>query len=119
MLIERSGMFKVAFRLVYRIRGRCSRHPAYNPAKDELAGIKGGCQECFGLFQAYRACLTLREAIGAFETTVHSFITNKQARGRRGDHRAFVPEAPPRLVRRRTQKDGDAIAPEVLTDPAE
>jgi len=88
-------MFKVAFRLVYRIRGRCSRHPAYNPAKDELAGIKGGCQECFGLFQAYRACLTLPEAIGAFETTVHSFITNKQARGKRGDHRAFVPEAPP------------------------
>ena len=34
-------MFKVAFRLVYRIRGRCSRHPAYNPAKDEQAGIKG------------------------------------------------------------------------------
>ena len=112
-------MFKVAFRLVYRIRGRCSRHPAYNPAKDEQAGIKGGCQECYGLFQAYRACLTLREAIGVFETTVHSFITNKQARGRRGDHCAFVPEAPPRLVRRRTQKDGDAIAPEVLTDPAE
>ena len=112
-------MFKVAFRLVYRIRGRCSRHPAYNPAKDEQAGVKGGCQECYGLFLAYRACLTLREAIGAFETTVHSFITNKQARGRRGDHRAFVPEAPPRLVRRRTQKDGDVIAPEVLTDPAE
>jgi len=67
-------MFKVAFRLVYRIRGRCSRHPAYNPAKDEQAGIKGGCQECFGLFQAYRACLTLREAIGVFETTVHSRI---------------------------------------------
>jgi hypothetical protein len=70
-------------------------------------------------FQAYRACLTLREAIGAFETTVHSFITNKQARGRRGDHRAFVPEAPPRLVRRRTQNDGDAIVPEVLSDRAE
>jgi hypothetical protein len=71
-------MFKVAFRLVYRIRGRCSRHPAYNPVKDEQAGIKGGCQECYGLFQAYRACLTLREAIGAFETTVHSFITTSR-----------------------------------------
>jgi hypothetical protein len=35
-------MFKRAFRLVYRVRGRCSRHPAYNPAKDAQAGIKGG-----------------------------------------------------------------------------
>jgi hypothetical protein len=28
-------MFKMAFRVVYRIKGRCSRHPAYNPVKDE------------------------------------------------------------------------------------
>ena len=112
-------MFKMAVRIAYRIEGRCPRHRAYNPAKDEQAGIKGGCQECYGLFQAYRACLTLREAIGAFETTVHSFITNKQARGRCGDQRAFVPEAPLRLARRRSQEDGDAIAPEVLCEPGE
>ncbi len=24
-------MFKMAFRVVYRIKRRCSRHPAYNP----------------------------------------------------------------------------------------
>ena len=112
-------MFKMAVRVAYRIEGRCPRHRAYNPVKDEQAGIKGGSQERYGLFQAYRACLTLREAIGAFETTVHSFITNKQARGRRGDHYAFVPEAPLRQVRRRTQNDGDAIVPEVLSDRAE
>jgi hypothetical protein len=112
-------MFKVAFRLVCRIRGRCSRHPAYSPAKDAQAGIKGGCEQCYALLQAYRACITLREAIGAFETTVHSFITNKQARGRCGEHRAFAPEAPPRFVRRRSQEDGDAIAPEVLSEPGE
>jgi hypothetical protein len=40
-------MFKVAFRVAYRIKGRCSRHPSYNPVKDEQGGIKGGC----GLFR--------------------------------------------------------------------
>ena len=29
--LEGSSMFKVAFRVVYRIKGRCSRHPADNP----------------------------------------------------------------------------------------
>ena len=48
--IERSYMFKMAFRVVYRIKGRCSRHPAYNPVKDEQGGIKGGCKECYALF---------------------------------------------------------------------
>ena len=42
-------MFKMAFRVVYRIKGRCSRHPAYNPVKDEQGGIKGGCEECYAL----------------------------------------------------------------------
>jgi hypothetical protein len=104
----------------------CVPHPgkmlpasSLQPREGRASGIKGGCQECYGLFQAYRACLTLREAIGAFETTVHSFITNKQVRGRCGDQRAFVPEAPLRLARRRSQEDGDAIAPEVLFEPGE
>ena len=56
-------MFKMAFRVVYRINGRCSRHPAYNPVKDEQEGIKGGCKECYALLIAYRAYLAFREAI--------------------------------------------------------
>ena len=77
----------MAFRVVYRIKGRCSRHPAYNPVKDEQGGIKGGCEECHALFRAYRAYLAFREAIEEFETTVQLFITNKQARGRSGEVR--------------------------------
>ena len=56
-------MFKVAFRVVYRIKGRCSRHPSYNPVKDQQGGIKGGCKECHALLIAYRAYLAFREAI--------------------------------------------------------
>jgi hypothetical protein len=110
-------MFKMAFRVVYRIKGRCSRHPAYNPVKDDQGGIKGGCEECQALFRAYRAYLAFREAIEEFETTVQLFITNKQARGRSGDvHRSFAPELSLPSTRRRTQGNGDAIVPEVLSE---
>jgi hypothetical protein len=113
-------MFKVAFRVVYRIRGRCSRHPAYNPVKDEQGGIKGGCEECYALFHAYRAYLTFREAIVEFETTVQSFITNKQARGRSGDvPRTFAPAVSLRSTRRHPQGNSDPLAPEVLLESGE
>jgi hypothetical protein len=110
-------MFKMAFRVVYRIKGRCSRHPAYNPLKDEQGGIKGGCEECHALFHAYRAYLAFREAIEEFETTVQLFITNKQARGRSGEvRRSFAPELSLPSTRRRPRENGDAIAPEVLSE---
>ncbi len=32
-------MFKMAFRVVHRIRSRCSRHPAYNPVKNGNGGF--------------------------------------------------------------------------------
>jgi len=107
-------MFNMAFRVVYRIKGRCSRHPAYNPVKDEQRGIKGGCEECHALFHAYRAYLAFREAIEEFETTVQLFITNKQARGRSGEvRRAFASELSLPSTQRRARGNGDAIAPEV------
>jgi len=113
-------MLKVAFRLVYRIRGRCSRHPAYNPVKDEQEGIKGGCEECYALFHAYRSYLALRKAIVEFETTVQSFITNKQARGKSADvHRADAPAVSLRSARRRTEGNGDELALEVLPESGE
>ena len=110
-------MFKVAFRVVYRINGRCSRHPGYNPVKDAQGGIKGGCEECQALFRAYRAYLAFREAIEEFQSTVQRSITNKQARGRSGDvRRPFAPELSLPSTRRRTRGNGDAIAPEVISE---
>ena len=110
-------MFKVAFRVVYRIRGRCSRHPAYNPVKDEQGGIKGGCEECHALFRAYRAYLAFREAIEEFETTVQIFITDKQAPGKSGNSsHASASELSVPSTRRRTRGIGNSIAPEVLSE---
>ena len=63
MRAERSDMFKMAVRVAYRIEGRCPRHRAYNPVKDEQGGIKGECPTCYELLNAYRAYLSFREAI--------------------------------------------------------
>jgi len=113
-------MFKMAFRVVYRIKGRCSRHPAYNPVKDEQGGIKGGCEECHAFLYAYRAYLAFREAIEEFETTVQLFITNKHARGRSGEvRRSFAPDLSVRSTRRRPRGNGDALALEVLPESGE
>ena len=90
-------MFKMAFRVVYR--------------------IKGGCEECHALFHAYRAYLAFSEAIEEFETTVQLFITNKQARGRSGEvRRSFAPELSLPSTRRGPRGNGDAIAPEVISE---
>ena len=104
-------MFKMAFRIVYRIKGRCSRHPAYNPVKDEQGGIKGGCEECHALFHAYRAYLAFREAIEEFETTVQPFITTKKAREKSVEfpHKS-APGSSFLLEQRRTPVSGKLIA---------
>jgi hypothetical protein len=110
-------MFKVAFRVVYRIKGRCSRHPAYNPVRDEQEGIKGECPACYEILNAYRAYLAFREAIEKFETMVHPFITTKKARG--GDvkgSRTSVPELSLPVARRRTPANRNLIAVEAPSE---
>jgi hypothetical protein len=110
-------MFKVAFRVAYCIKGRCPRHLAYNPVKDEQGGIKGECTACYKLLNAYRAYLALREAMEKFETTVQPFITLKKARGKSvdGSHTSAPGLSLP-LVQRRTPVGGNSIAPEAPSE---
>jgi hypothetical protein len=110
-------MFKVAFRVAYRIKGRCSRHLTYNPVKDEQGGIKGECKACYELLNAYRAYLTLRGAIEKFEATVQPFITPKKVRRKSvdGPHTS-APELSLPLAGRRTPASGNSIAPEAPTE---
>jgi hypothetical protein len=105
---ERIDMFKMAVRVAYRIEGRCPRHRAYNPVKDEQGGIKGECPVCYELLNAYRAYLGFREAIEKFETRVHPFITTKKARG--GGVNGS------RTSQRRTPANGSLIAPEAPSE---
>jgi hypothetical protein len=42
-------------------KGKCSRHPGYNPEKDPRGlGIKGNCEECLALFSR---CKTVKEGV--------------------------------------------------------
>ena len=110
-------MFRMAVRVAYRIEGRCSRHRAYNPMKDEQRGIKGECPACYELLNAYRAYLAFREAIEKFETMVHPFITTKKARGGGvRDSHTSAPELSLPVARRRTPANGNLIAPEAPSE---
>ena len=112
-------MFQLAVRGEYLIKSRCSRHPAYNPVKDEQGGIKGECTECYEFLNAYRAYITLREAIEAFERKIQPFITIKQARGMsvHGSHPS-APELSLPVARRRIPANSVLIAPEALSETA-
>jgi hypothetical protein len=48
-----------------RWKGRCSRHPHYDPIDGEAA-IKGACLRCYGLLEIYRQHRRLVELMRAF-----------------------------------------------------
>ena len=113
-------MFKLAVRFDYRIKGRCPRHPAYNPIKDEQAGIRGGCVACHELLDAYRAYLALREAIEHFETTAQPFITAKKTPRKRVQASLLsMPELPLRAGPGIIPVNGNLVSPEAHSEPRE
>ena len=54
-----------------RFRAKCVRHPKFNPARDGLAAIKGGCPKChllLEIFETHRRLVGLmRQAVPARE----------------------------------------------------
>jgi hypothetical protein len=54
--------FTYKLKITERVKGKCSRHPRYNPEKDGRAGIRGGCSCCFSLYDLYHARVTLDAA---------------------------------------------------------
>ncbi|MBS1876178.1 MAG: hypothetical protein JSU00_23395 [Acidobacteria bacterium] len=48
-----------------RWKGRCGRHPMYDPAEGEGA-IRGGCTRCQALLEIHRQHLRLVEMMRAF-----------------------------------------------------
>lgn len=48
-----------------RWKGKCKRHPAYDPADGEAA-IRGGCARCYALLDIYVQHRRLLELIRAF-----------------------------------------------------
>ena len=73
--------FTYKLKITERVKGKCSRHPRYNPEKDGRAGIRGGCSCCFSLYDLYQARIAL-------DAAQREFI------------RRAAPWAPPRQPRR-------------------
>jgi hypothetical protein len=53
---------------VVRWKGRCSKHPRYNPEIDGLGGIRGGCRRCEMLLEIYTHHMSLVRLIREFGT---------------------------------------------------
>lgn len=51
---------------VVRWKGRCSKHPAYNPGLDGLGGIRGGCRRCEMLLEIYNHHVALVRLLREF-----------------------------------------------------
>jgi hypothetical protein len=54
--------FTYKLKITERVKGKCSRHPRYNPEKDGRAGIHGACSCCFSLYDLYQARIALDAA---------------------------------------------------------
>ena len=53
---------------VVRWKGRCAKHPNYDPAVDGLAGIRGGCKRCELLLDIYAQHGKLLQLLREFGT---------------------------------------------------
>jgi hypothetical protein len=54
--------FTYKLKITERVKGKCTRHPRYNPEKDGRAGIRGACPCCFSLYDLFQARIALDAA---------------------------------------------------------
>jgi hypothetical protein len=65
---EGDAMLKMSFtvRMKLRLKGRCAKHPRYNPEQGEGV-IRGGCPQCLALYQVVAARDRATAALKALE----------------------------------------------------
>jgi hypothetical protein len=49
-----------------RWKGRCSRHPRYDPATDGEGGVRGGCTRCLRLLEIHEQHAKLVELMRGY-----------------------------------------------------
>ncbi len=108
-------MLKLAVRAEYRIKGRCSRHPAYNPVKDEQGGIRGECRSCHELLMP----------IGPMWREARRWRSSKPRLSRSSPLRrreeadgppAAAPASPTPIAQRQRPENANLIDPEALSE---
>jgi hypothetical protein len=77
--------FTYKLTITERVKGKCNRHPRYNPEKDGRAGIRGACSCCFSLYDLYRARVALDAAQREFIRRAAPWTRPRQQRRPKGD----------------------------------
>jgi hypothetical protein len=72
--------FTYKLKVTERVKGKCSRHPRYNPEKDGRAGIRGACSCCFSLYDLYQARVALDAAQREFIRRAAPWARQRQPR---------------------------------------
>jgi hypothetical protein len=74
--------FTYKLKITERVKGKCSRHPRYNPEKDGRAGIRGACSCCFSLYDLYQARVALDAAQREFTRRAAPWMRPRNTRHR-------------------------------------
>lgn len=72
--------FTYKLKVTDRVKGKCSRHPRYNPEKDGRAGIRGACSCCFSLYDLYQARVALDAAQREFIRRAAPWVRPREPR---------------------------------------
>jgi hypothetical protein len=71
--------FTVALRLRVKVKGKCPKHPRYNPELGRGA-IKGTCRTCLELFELTEARDQLRAAAAKLEELAKPWLVERRSR---------------------------------------
>src|ERR1700758_1858550 len=77
--------FTYKLKITERVKGKCSRHPRYNPEKDGRAGIRGACSCCFSLYDLHQARIALDTAQREFIRRAAPWTRPREPRHKRED----------------------------------
>lgn len=86
--------FTYKLKITERVKGKCTRHPRYNPEKDGRAGIRGACSCCFSLYDLYQARVALDAAQREFIRRAAAWARPREPRRKRAMDTAEEPRPP-------------------------
>lgn len=75
--------FTYKLKITERVKGKCTRHPRYNPEKDGRAGIRGACSCCFSLYDLHQARIALDAAQREFIRRAGPWARHREPRRKR------------------------------------
>ena len=86
--------FTYKLKITERVKGKCSRHPRYNPEKDGRAGIRGACSCCFSLYDLYQSRIALDAAQREFIRRAAPWARSREPRRKRTTDTPEEPKSP-------------------------